>query len=101
MTDEEAGGAEIVLPTVTIKGSAEEGQAYADGQAAAMPGGSEKLSTVDRAHVDAYKQGYFDEASERAAEELDEGDERQHEAEHQAELVQNMKAGLFKDPIDR
>jgi len=100
MTDEEAGGVEVVLPEATIKGSGEEGQAYADGQAAAMPGGSEKLSAVDRAHIDAYKQGYFDKASERAAEELDEGDERQREAER-AERLQAMKAELFKDPIDR
>jgi hypothetical protein len=100
MTDEEAGGVEVVLPEVTIKGSVEEGQAYVDGQAAAIPGGSQKLSAVDRAHADAYRQGYFDKASERAAEELDEGDERQREAE-QAERLQAMKAELFKDPIDR
>ena len=90
-------GSNITLPGVTITGTVEEGQAYADGQAAAEPGASDKLSAVDRAHPDAYEQGYMDKALEQADSELDEeGTRRAH-----SELMESIRGELFKDPQDR
>jgi hypothetical protein len=97
MTDEgTTEGLNVALPEVTITGTVEEGQAYADGQAAAVPGGSDKMSAVDRAHPDAYKQGYMDTALEQAESELDEeGGRRAH-----TELMESIRGELFKDPPD-
>jgi hypothetical protein len=90
-------GSSIALPEVTITGTVEEGQAYADGQAAAVPGASDRMSAVDRAHPDAYKQGYMDKALEQAESELDEeGNRRAH-----SELTESIRGELFEDPRDR
>ncbi len=97
MTDD-AGRSDITFPELTITGTVEEGQAYADGQAAAEPGASDRLSAVDRAHPDAYRQGYMDRAVELAGTELDEeAGRRDH-----AEFVESIRDELFKDdPADR
>jgi len=90
-------GSDIALPGVSITGTVEEGQAYADGQAAAVPGASDRMSAVDRAHPDAYKQGYMDRALEQAESELDEeGSRRAH-----SEFMEAIRGELFKDPPDR
>jgi hypothetical protein len=90
-------GSDIALPGVTITGTVEEGEAYADGQAAAVPGASGRMSAVDRAHPDAYTQGYMDKALEQAESELDEeGNRRAH-----SELMESIRGELFKDPPDR
>ena len=90
-------GSDIALPGVTITGTVEEGQAYADGQAAAVPGASDRMSAVDRAHPDAYKQGYMDKALEQAESELDEEASRRAHSE----LMESIRGELFKDPPDR
>jgi hypothetical protein len=98
MTDEgTTEGSNVALPGVTITGTVEEGQAYADGQAAATPGASDKMSAVDRAHPDAYRQGYMDKALEQAESELDEEARRRAHSE----LMDDIRGELFKDPPDR
>jgi hypothetical protein len=98
MTDDETTeGSKITVPEVTITGTVEEGQAYADGQAAAVPGASDRLSAIDRAHPDAYRQGYMDKALEQAETEI--GEEARQRAH--GELMESIRGELFKDPSDR
>jgi hypothetical protein len=86
-------GSDITFPEVTITGTVEEGQAYADGQAAAEPGASNRMSAIDRAHPDAHRQGYMDKALELAESELDEEAGRRNHAE----FVESIRGDLFKD----
>jgi len=90
---DDAEESDITFPEVTITGTVEEGQAYADGQAAAEPGAADRMSVIDRAHPDAYRQGYMDKAVELAETELDdEARQRDH-----AEFVESIRGDLFKD----